>query len=51
MGGREGLNDAEWVWTKKSTPVGVPKNSRAIFSKVRLKVHQLSQQNDFPIVP
>ena len=54
MGGAkalEGVKDAEWVETKKSSPVDVPKHSRAIFSKVGLQVYQLLKQNYFPIVP
>ena len=54
MGGAKaeaGVNNAEWVKTKNSSPVGVPKHSRAIFSKVGLQVDQLSKQKNFPIIP
>ena len=36
---------------KEELSGGYQKQSRAIFSKVRLQVDQLSKQNYFPIVP
>jgi hypothetical protein len=42
----EGVNGAEWMETKKSSPVGVPKHSRAIFSKVGFQ-----SRITFPIIP